>query len=75
MNDLELILSQLSEPCPLSDLLDKPLSQMTDEELDQFVATMRQLNESPGTLKKLLRKGNGTERPAKKKAVVRLDLI
>lgn len=46
------------DECPISELLDKRVVHMTDDELAKYVRDMRQASESPQSLRRLLtRKG------------------
>ena len=50
---------ELPDSCPISDLIDKRITQMNDEELAKHVISLRAAVESPQNLRKLLtRKGS-----------------
>ena len=72
--DTEQVLSQLSESCPLSNLLETKTSELSDEELDAQIDKLRQLHESPASLKKALSLGGSSSKP-KTKTKPQLDLI
>lgn len=72
--ETEQILNQLSESCPLSDLLGKQLSEASDDELDSFIDEIRVIHESPASLKKYLNQGKAKPK-GRAKPKVQLDLI
>lgn len=72
--DMEQVLSQLVESCPLSDLLETRLEDLKSEELDSFIDKARMLHESPASLKKFLRQGDEKVK-RKPKAKINLDML
>jgi hypothetical protein len=54
------------DECPISELLGKRVTQMTDAELDAHVKSLRQATESPQSLRKMLLSKNHASKPKKK---------
>jgi len=64
-----------ADDCPVNELLGKRVSQMNDDELQQYVSELRASVESPQTLRKLLvRKGARKEKGPKKVNLSALNL-
>lgn len=52
--------------CPITDILEKDMSSMSDVELDQFIAQSKKLVESPQSLKAALGSGVASAKRVKK---------
>ena len=57
------------DSCPLNDLLDARVDEMSDEELEAHAAKLRQLTESPQTLRAALSRGKSSTKRKPKKQV------
>lgn len=68
-------LPELPDSCPISELIGKRVTQMTDDELERHLMSLRSAVESPQALRKMVSKKGASGGAKKKTAGVNLSIL